>query len=151
MLIKDDAFFKWNAEQQEAFEILKRCISEETTLGYYNVNDRTQVIADASPVGMGAVLIQFDQNGVPRIICYANRSLTDVEKRNAQPKRKHLLCFGQSKGFVSTYSEKVFFNIFVPKSKPCARIERWVLRNSHTSIKSCTNQINLILRVHYHV
>ena len=32
------------------------------------------------PVGLGAVLTQV-QNGEERVICYANRSLTDVERR----------------------------------------------------------------------
>ncbi|XP_055307067.1 uncharacterized protein K02A2.6-like [Sitodiplosis mosellana] len=137
MLIKNDAVFEWNAEQQEAFEILKQCISEESTLGYYNVNDRTQVIADASPVGLGAVLIQFNERGVPRIICYANRSLTDVEKRYAQTEKEalaliwaverfHFYLFGREFELITDH--KPLEVIFGPRSKPCARIERWVLR-----------------------
>lgn len=94
-LTKNDTVFDWGTEQQKAFDELKRCISKETTLGYYNVSDRTQVIADASPVGLGAILIQFNENGVPRVICYANRSLTDVEKDTHKLKRKHLHWYGR--------------------------------------------------------
>lgn len=59
-LTKANVPFEWKAEQQIAFDTLEQHLSAETTLGYYNINDRTQVIADASPVGLGAVLIQFD-------------------------------------------------------------------------------------------
>lgn len=136
-LIKDNANFEWNTEQQKSFEMLKGCISEESTLGYYNINDRTQVIADASPVGLGSILIQFNDNGVPRVICYANRSLTDVERRYAQTEKEalaliwaverfHYYLFGREFELITDH--KPLEVIFGPKSKPCARIERWVLR-----------------------
>ena len=38
------------------------------------------MIADASPVGLGAVLVQ-EKNGVGRGVCYASRSLTSVDRR----------------------------------------------------------------------
>lgn len=88
-LTKHQIPFEWTEVHSEAFEELKRQMSAPITLGYYNVNDRTQVIADASPVGLGAVLIQFDNNG-PRVICFANRGLTDVEKRYAQTEKEAL-------------------------------------------------------------
>ncbi|XP_072936215.1 uncharacterized protein [Epargyreus clarus] len=59
----------WEDEQYRAFENLKQALSNMPTLGYYDVNDETQVIADASPVGLGAVLIQNDSRG-SRIIAY---------------------------------------------------------------------------------
>lgn len=79
----------WNNEQQEAFDKLKQGLMNHSTLGYYNVNDRTQVIADASPVGLGAVLIQFKDND-PRIISFANRSLKQPERNYAQPEKEAL-------------------------------------------------------------
>lgn len=42
-------------EQQETFSKLKNALSSESALGYYGPKDRTQVIADASSVGWGAV------------------------------------------------------------------------------------------------
>lgn len=50
-LTKKDSIFRWNEEEHKAFESLKDCLSGELVLGYYNVKDRTQVYADASPVG----------------------------------------------------------------------------------------------------
>jgi hypothetical protein len=54
-----------------------------STLVYFDVNAKTQVIADASPVGFGAVLVQ-KQGEDYKIICYASRSLSDIERRYSQ-------------------------------------------------------------------
>ncbi|XP_060808134.1 uncharacterized protein LOC132903569 [Amyelois transitella] len=60
----------WQSKQSKAFAMLKKALNNIHTLGYYNPQDRTQVFADASPVGLGAVLVQHGVQG-PRIIAYA--------------------------------------------------------------------------------
>lgn len=128
--------FCWGKEQIDAFETLKKQLTSDTVLGYYNVKDPTRIIADASPVGLGAVLIQFKDQG-PRIIAYASRSLTKVERKYSQPEKEalalvwaverfHFYVFGREFELVTDH--KSLEGIFSPKSKPCARIERWVLR-----------------------
>lgn len=127
----------WQQEQEEAFIKLKKALSCEKILGYYDPKDRTQVIADASPVGLGCILIQFDNKG-PRVIAYGNKSLTDCEKRYCQTEKEALalvwsvehFCiylFGLDE-FELVTDHKPLETIFSPRSKPCARIERWVLR-----------------------
>ncbi|XP_055858712.1 uncharacterized protein LOC129921081 [Episyrphus balteatus] len=54
-LTKKGQKFVWKTEQQKSFDKLKECMSKELTLGYYDVNDRTQLVVDASPIGLGAV------------------------------------------------------------------------------------------------
>lgn len=39
------------------FKNLKFRLGEITSLGFYDPNDKTQIMADASPVGLGAILI----------------------------------------------------------------------------------------------
>ena len=58
-------------EQQTAFERLKRMITHAETVAYYKVGCRTRIIADASPVGLGAVLAQL-QGDLWRVIVYAS-------------------------------------------------------------------------------
>lgn len=93
-------------------------------------------MADASPVGLGAVLIQF-RNDDPRIISFANRSLTAPERNYAQTEKEalalvwaveryHYFLFGRQFELVTDH--KALEILFAPKSKPCARIERWVIR-----------------------
>lgn len=135
-LTKQHQSFAWGCEEQAAFDKLKKHMASPTTLGYFDVVDRTQVIADASPVGLGAVLIQINDRG-PRIITYASRSLSDVEKRYAQTEKEalalvwaverfHFYLYGRSFELITDH--KPLETIFGPKSKPCARIERWVMR-----------------------
>ena len=81
--------FKWQSEQQAAFGKLKELITSTTALAYFDVNSKTRIVADASPVGLGAVLIQLQ--GVEwRVIAYASRGLTDVGRRYSQTEREAL-------------------------------------------------------------
>lgn len=126
----------WKDKQNQAFFKLKEALLKIETLGYYDPKDKTQVIADASPVGLGAVLLQYDHFG-PRVIAYGNKSLSDCEKRYCQTEKEalalvwsveHFKIYLYGKRFELITDHKPLEIIFGRKSKPCARIERWVLR-----------------------
>ena len=70
--------FQWESEQQDAFKKLKELMAKACTLASFDPKAIIKVIADASPVGLGAVLVQ-QQGKDQRVICYASRSLSDVE------------------------------------------------------------------------
>ncbi|XP_046748852.1 uncharacterized protein K02A2.6-like [Diprion similis] len=123
-------------DKNKLLKKLKEIMVESTVLGFYDKDAETQVIADASPVGLGAVLIQKLKDG-PRVIKYASKALTEVEKRYSQTEKEalalvwacekfHMYLYG--KEFELITDHKPLELIFGPKSKPCARIERWVLR-----------------------
>ena len=126
----------FGGERKTAFQELKERLACAETLGYYDKDSPTQVIADASPVGLGAVLTQKQKNG-PRVICYACRSLTDTESRYSQTEKQALALVWACEKF-HPYVYGVPFDlvtdhkplevIYGPRSKACARIERWVLR-----------------------
>lgn len=48
--------FEWGTAQSKSFEEIKKTLSETSTLGFFDPSDRTAVVADASPTGLGAVL-----------------------------------------------------------------------------------------------
>ena len=94
-------------------------------------------IADASPVGLGAVLVQ-EVDGQSRAVCYASRSLSDTERRYSQTEKEalalvwacerfNLYLYGLPQ-FDLVTDHQALKTIYGPKSKPSARIERWVLR-----------------------
>lgn len=125
----------WTQEQDQAFVKLKRALANIQTLRYYDVKDRTKVMAEASPFGLGAVLIKIDSKG-PRIIAYGNKSLTECEKRYCKTEKEGLalvwafehfkiFLFGKEFELITDHNPLEF--IFGPKSKPCASIERCVL------------------------
>lgn len=75
--------FQWNETHEEAFNELKRCVTSAPILAYFDNNRKTRVIADASPFGLGAVLVQFEDetSQKPVIISYASKSLSATERR----------------------------------------------------------------------
>ena len=135
-LTKKDVPFVFGPEQKVAFESLKNKLAEAGTLASFDKDAPTKVIADAGPVGIGAVLIQ-EQQGAMVPICYVSRSLTDCEKRYSQTEREALALvwacerlhpYTYGKRFDLVTDHKALEVIYSPRSKPCARIERWVLR-----------------------
>lgn len=88
-LTRKDEPFEWGIEQQRAFDSLKKHLADADTLAYFDKNAPTQVITDASPVGLGAVLVQ-KQNDKYRVVYYASRSLSDTERRYSQTEKEAL-------------------------------------------------------------
>ena len=58
----------------------------------FSLNAPTYVITDASPVGLGAILLQDQVNGERKPITYISRSLTSTERRYSQIEREALGC-----------------------------------------------------------
>ena len=135
-LTRKNAVFRWGKSEQESFDELKKRLASAETLGYYDKNAPTKVIADASPVGLGAVLVQV-QGGELSVISYASRSLRYTERRYSQTEKEalalvwacerfHVYIYGNE--FELLTDHKPLECIYSPNSKICARIERWVLR-----------------------
>jgi hypothetical protein len=121
--------------EHESFIELKKRLASAETLAYYDKNAPTKVIADASPIGLGAVLVQEQENEL-RVISYASRSLTDTERRYSQTEKEalalvwacerfHVYIYGSE--FELLTDHKPLECIYSVRSKVCARIERWVL------------------------
>ena len=64
-------------------------MAETCTLAYFDKTASTKIITDASPVGLGAVLVQ-EQDGMWTPACYASRSLTECEQRYSQTEKEVL-------------------------------------------------------------
>jgi hypothetical protein len=57
-LLHKDTKFRWGPEQEKSFNQLKQSLVVASNLSYFDLNAETQVITDASPVGLGVVLVQ---------------------------------------------------------------------------------------------
>ena len=88
-LINQSLPFVFGPEQQESFRKLKRRLAQEETLSYFDQDAKTKIVCDASPVALRAILMQ-EHNGEDRVICYASRGLTDVERRHPQTEKEAL-------------------------------------------------------------
>lgn len=135
-LLKEGTVFEWNEVRQTAFDDIKAAMANTTTLGFYDARDKTVLIVDASPYGLGAVLTQLKTEG-PRVIAYGSKSLTQAESRYCQSEREALALVWAVEHF-SYYLLGIDFDLitdhksletlFGTRSTPCPRIERWVLR-----------------------
>ncbi|XP_062706679.1 uncharacterized protein K02A2.6-like isoform X1 [Aedes albopictus] len=135
-LIKDKSEFKWEANEQNAFDQIMGLLGNVNTLSHFDPKLKTRLVADASPVGLGAVLLQYLE-GSPKVVAYASKSLTDTERRYAQTEKEALALVWAVERF-RIYLLGIRFEletdhkpleaIFSPNSSPCIRIERWVLR-----------------------
>lgn len=133
MLVKKDVKFVWEERQQNAFDKLKSDLSSETVMTYFDPKLTTQIVADASPVGIAAIMLQGG-----KVVSYASKSLTDTEKRYSQTEKEnlaivwaiehwHIYLFGHK--FTVITDAKALEHIYKnPKSKPPARLERWRMK-----------------------
>lgn len=137
VLLRTGNIFKWTDEHQDAFDKIKSVVCQTDFLGYFNPKDLCIVIADASPTGLGAVLLQQNRSYETRIITFASKALTDVEKKYFQTEKEalalvwavdkfHLYLLGKRFRLVTDCKPLQF--LFKERTKPNARIERWVLR-----------------------
>ena len=128
--------FMRGKEQENSFQKLKSQVASAPVLAYFDKDAPTRVIADASPVGLGAVLVQ-EKNGESCAVCYASRSLSQVERRYSQTEKEalalvwacerfHLYLYGLPQ-FDLVMDHEALKVIYSRKSKPSAQIERWVL------------------------
>lgn len=136
-LLKQDIPFVWGEEQNRAFNTIKQLVVKAPALAYFDPEYDTYVVADASPFALGAVLLQNQGDGC-RVVEYASRALTDVETRYSQTEREalalvwscerfHFYLYGGKKFNLVTDHKPLEF-IFSVRSKPCARVERWIMR-----------------------
>ncbi|GFW87164.1 transposon Ty3-I Gag-Pol polyprotein [Trichonephila clavipes] len=78
-LLKSGVEFHWGPEEVEAFNSLKKALTSDPVLGMYDERASTEIHTDASGYGIGAVLVQI-QNNVEKVIAYASRTLTKSRK-----------------------------------------------------------------------
>ena len=74
-ILKSDVSFHWEESQQNAFDTIRKILSEQPVLVYYDVSQPVTITCDASQSGLGAALLQ---NSKP--VAYAFRALTDTER-----------------------------------------------------------------------
>ena len=136
-LTRKSVTFNCSKKQEDSFIAIKALMSSSETLAYFDREAETSVVADASPVGLGAVLIQ-SKEGVDRIVAYGHRNLSEVEQRYSQTEREalslvwaceHFNIYLLGTHFKLVTDHKPLTHIFKnSNSKSTPRLERWSLR-----------------------
>lgn len=140
-LTKSNTFY-WSQKEEEEFIYLKsEALNSIVKLGYFDHRDKTELYVDASPIGIGAVLVQFSSVGNPRIIACASKALTLAEQRYPQTQREALaivwgverfMYYLTSKSFTirtdSEANEFIFGGEHRTSRRAITRAEAWALR-----------------------
>ena len=82
-LLNKGAVWYWGASQEAAFDAIKKELSHTIELAPYHPGRATVIQTDACREGLGAALLQVQDNGDLRIVSAASRALSDTEKRYA--------------------------------------------------------------------
>jgi hypothetical protein len=102
-LLKKEVVFRWDFEQQKAFEQLKNILTAAPVLRFYDPSKALTLTVDASKDGLGAALLQ---EGAP--VAYASRSLSNTQKCYAQIEKEMLaIVYGAKKFHQYIYGKKV--------------------------------------------
>ena len=76
-LLKKSTKFKWNDKCQDAFDRLKAILKSAPVL---LAPDFDKLAVDASEVGIGAVLLQENNNGIDHPVCYFSKKFNKHQK-----------------------------------------------------------------------
>ena len=130
--------WNWTSACKQAFCDVKHALTSESVLAHYSPTLPMELSVDASPYGVGAVIMHVYPNGLRRPIAFASRTLNEHEKRYGQIdrealaimfglKRFHLYLYGRH--FIILTDHKPLERIFGPKtaipSLAAMRLQRW--------------------------
>lgn len=155
-LLNRDSEEKWGEEQDKALARIKTIMQDELmTLAFFDTRYPTKIYTDASPTGLGAVLVQSQpdpdtQEWRDRVIACASKSLTATERRYPQTQKEALaIVWGVEKFDYYLIGRKfeihtdhdplkfIFDRSKAGEKRAMTRAESWSLRLSNFDYKIC--------------
>uniref|UniRef100_A0A803JSR1 ribonuclease H n=1 Tax=Xenopus tropicalis TaxID=8364 RepID=A0A803JSR1_XENTR len=112
-LTDKDSVWVWQSSNDKSMEQIKKLVTAQPVLRYYDVNEEVTVQCDASEKGLGATLMQ---QGQP--VAFASRTLSPTEQRYSMHRLKRkvwLLCLAV-RYLISIYMEKTLSRLSLTTS-----------------------------------
>lgn len=95
--------WNWTSSCEQVFGNVKQALTSETILTHYNPELPVELSVDASPYGLGAVIMHIYSNGIRRPIAYASRTLNEHEQRYGQIDKEALAIVFGLNGSIYTF------------------------------------------------
>lgn len=144
-LTKKWASFQWTEKHEQEFNDLKTSFRQDVSLSFFNVDLPTFIVVDASPHGLGAILLQGKDVDRSRPVALASRATTDTESRYPQIDLEALAVDFGLRRFrqyivggptVPVYTDhKPLIPIFARTRLGSLRTDRFMLRNQDVRYK----------------
>lgn len=142
-LLPKNEKYLWGSDQTKAFDEIKKAVATDIKKrGIFDPALATELVTDASPVGLGAMLVQTAEGNEKRLIACASKSLTGTEQKYPQTQREALAVvwgvekfryylLGLNFTIVTDHEALKFIYGKEARSKPgqiMSRAEGWALR-----------------------
>lgn len=126
--------FKWTDDCNAAFQKLKTLLCSAPLLRYPNFHREFVLQTDASDVGVGAVLSQYDDLGVEHVVAYASKTLSPRERNYSTTEKEafaiqfgtqhfRVYLLGRKFLIVTDHNALTWLHTMEPKG----RIARWLM------------------------
>lgn len=128
--------FLWTSEANEAFRTIKSLLTSAPILTNPDFSRKFYIHCDASDYGIGAVLVQLDENGEEKPIAFMSRKLNSAQRNYSVTERECLAAIEAIKRF-RCYIELQEFEIITDHSSLVwlmrqpdlsGRLARWVFK-----------------------
>ena len=139
-LRRQDVAFEWTPRRQKAFDEIKTALATKTLRVHFDESRPLILATDASPFGVGAVLLQEHGDGIEYMVTCASRTLSSAEQRYSQIEKEALAIIygfrrfrqyvvGREIVLVTDHKPLTFiFRPDAPVSQTASqRIQRWAL------------------------
>lgn len=128
--------FQWTHDAQKAFDNVKQLLTTAPVLSNPNFSEKFYLHCDASDYGIGAVLVQLDENGQEKPIAFMSKKLNSSQRNYSVTERECLAAIEAIKRF-RCYLELQDFEVITDHSslqwlmqQPdlTGRLARWVFK-----------------------
>ncbi len=154
-LLRKDVRWKWSKECQEALVKVKSILSSAPVLRAPDFQKPFMLAVDACDVGVGAVLLQVDEDGFEKPVAYFSKKLNRHQKAYSTVEKESLalvLAMKHFEVYVASSERVVVYSdhnplAFLAKFKSAnARVFRWslVLQPYDLQVKHIAGKNNVI-------
>ena len=137
-LTRKNTEFVWGPEQQSSFDSLQRALTTEPVIAIYDPSKPVVLYTDASKIGIGAVLMQKDQDNHNHVVAYFSRRLNQHEANYSASELEVLAVVDSLEHFhvyvhgrhTHIFSDHAALQWLFSLKKPTSRLYRWSVRLS---------------------